>query len=208
MDSAQLNWLTNFIWNIADDVLRAVRTRAPEPRRGLREALRALVSPVPLAACAATLVLGVVLGGLLPDESVLSGVDRSAVSGTVLPREKVSPSAILDRETLGREGVRGEAVVREEKGLLVLELDLDAERAVELRLDLGGAGLSLRSFTQEGTRAGELGMGAGQVRISHPAGKGRYRLTFVPGEPAGGSLKVRVGDGESVDLTLARGGAR
>lgn len=23
MDNAQLNWLTNFIWNIADDVLRA-----------------------------------------------------------------------------------------------------------------------------------------------------------------------------------------
>lgn len=23
MDSAQLNWLTNFIWNIADDVLRS-----------------------------------------------------------------------------------------------------------------------------------------------------------------------------------------
>lgn len=24
MDQAQLNWLTNFIWNIADDVLRDV----------------------------------------------------------------------------------------------------------------------------------------------------------------------------------------
>jgi len=27
MDSAQLNWLTNFIWNIADDVLRDVYVR-------------------------------------------------------------------------------------------------------------------------------------------------------------------------------------
>ena len=27
MDSAQLNWLTNFIWNIADDVLRDVCVR-------------------------------------------------------------------------------------------------------------------------------------------------------------------------------------
>ncbi len=27
MDQAQLNWLTNFIWNIADDVLRDVYVR-------------------------------------------------------------------------------------------------------------------------------------------------------------------------------------
>src|SRR5215203_14973 len=27
MDTAQLNWLTNFIWNIADDVLRDVYVR-------------------------------------------------------------------------------------------------------------------------------------------------------------------------------------
>ncbi len=28
MDQARLNWLTNFIWNIADDVLRDVYVRS------------------------------------------------------------------------------------------------------------------------------------------------------------------------------------
>jgi type I restriction enzyme M protein len=27
MDQSQLNWLANFIWNIADDVLRDVNSR-------------------------------------------------------------------------------------------------------------------------------------------------------------------------------------
>lgn len=192
----------------ADDVLRAVRTRANEARPGWREALRLLLSPVPLAACAATLVLGVVLGGLLPDESVLFGVDRSAVTGTALPREKVAAAATLDREVLAREGVRGEAVVRAEKGLVVLDVDLESERAVELRLDLDGSGLALRSFAREGISAGEIAVTAGEVRISHPAGKGRYSLSFVPGPTGGRSLGLRVGDGEPVELALARGEAR
>jgi hypothetical protein len=188
----------------ADDVMRAVRRRAEEPRKGFREALRALFAPVPLAACAATLVLGVVLGGLLPDESVLSAGDRSALTGTALPREKVASPATLDREVFARDGVRGEAVVRAKKGLVDLDVDLDAERAVEVRLDLGGTGLTPRSFSQDGTSAGEVAMSADEVRFSHPAGKGRYHLSFAPGEPAGRSLRLRVGEGEPLELALAR----
>ena len=30
MEQAQLNWLTNFIWNIADDVLRDVYVRGKQ----------------------------------------------------------------------------------------------------------------------------------------------------------------------------------
>lgn len=191
-----------------DDVLRAVRRRSAEPRPGWREALRALFAPAPLAACAATLVLGVVLGGLLPDESGLSGAERSALTGTALPAGKVAGPATLDREVFAREGVRGEAVVRSQKGLVLLDVDLDAERAVEVRVDLGGTGLAPRSFSQEEGRAGEVAMTAGEVRISHPAGKGRYRLSFAPGEPSGRSMRLRVGDGEPLELSLAREGAR
>lgn len=192
----------------ADDVMRAVRTRAREPRPGWREALRALLAPVPLAACAATLVLGVVLGGLLPDESALTGVDRSALGGTALPREKVASSATVDRGVIARDGVRGEAVVRADKGLVVVDVDLDAERAVEVRLDLAGTGLAPRSASQEGVSAGEVAMSPAGVRISHPAGKGRYRLSFAPEETALRSLKLRVGDGEPLELALVREGAR
>lgn len=192
----------------ADDVMRAVLTRGREPRPGWREALRALLAPVPLAACAATLVLGVVLGGLLPDESALTGVDRSAFGGTALPREKVASPATLDRGVIDRDGVQGEAVVRAEKGLVVVDVDLDAERAVDVRLDLAGTGLAPRSVSQEGVPAGEVAMSPAGVRISHPSGKGRYRLSFAPGETAARSLKLRVGDGEPLELALAREGAR
>lgn len=193
----------------ADDVMRAVRHGAREPRREWREALRALLAPVPLAACAATLVLGVVVGGLLPDESVLSGEERSALTGTALPREKVAPSATLDREVFAGEGVRGEAVVRMHNGRVVLDVDLETERETEVRLDLRGTGLTPRSFAREGAAAGEVAMTPGEVRISHPAGRGRYDLSFASGqEPAGRSLGLRVGDGPALDLDLARAGPR
>ncbi len=54
---------------LADDVMSVVRRRAPrkEAQPGWREALRALFAPVPLAACACTLVVGLVLGAPAPD---------------------------------------------------------------------------------------------------------------------------------------------
>ena len=53
-----------------DGVMSAVRRRKPEKeaRTGWLEVLRSLLTPAPLAACACTLLLGVVLGGLLPSE--------------------------------------------------------------------------------------------------------------------------------------------
>ena len=77
-----------------------------------------------------------------------------------------------------------------------------------MRLDLGGTGLTPRSFSQDEGRAGEVSMTAGEVRLSHAAGKGRYRLAFAPGEPSGRSLTLRVGDGEPLELSLAREGTR
>lgn len=190
--------------SFADDVMRAVRQRAPKPRRGLREAFRALFAPVPLAACAASLVLGAVLGGLLSGEAGLTGEDHSALTGTALPREKVGAAVTLDREVTARDGVRCEAVVREQKGLVLLDVDLDAERAVVVRLELGGTGLSPRAFSQDGAQAGDMAMTASEVRFSHPAGKGRYHLSFAPGGGAGRGLRLRVGEADPVELALER----
>jgi len=52
MDQAQLNWLTNFIWNIADDVLRDVYVRGKYrdvilPMRSPRRSLKIMPTRTP-----------------------------------------------------------------------------------------------------------------------------------------------------------------
>lgn len=193
-----------------DGVMSAVRRRKPEkePRARWLEVLRSLLTPAPLAACACTLILGVVLGGFLPSESVLSRSERAALSGTALSHGRLTAPGTLDRRSLAREGFKGEAITRIEEGLLVLDLELDATRPFDVNLDLDGTGLSPRSFSQDGPPSGDVVMAAGQVRFSHPAGRRRYNVSFGFGDPGGRTLRLRLGDGEGWDLALGPEGHR
>jgi hypothetical protein len=189
----------------ADDVMSTVRRRLPEPRPGWREALRALLAPVPLAACAAALVLGVVLGGLLPqDAGLFPGRERDALSGTVLPHGRLGSSANLDRQAVAGEGVRGEAVTRIEEGRLVVDLELDTTRPVDVSLELEGTGLSPRAFSRDGPPAGDVRISAGEVRFVLPTGRGRTSVAFDRVRPGGKSLRLRVGDEGDQKLSLER----
>jgi hypothetical protein len=144
---------------------------------------------------------------VLPDESgLLSHGDRAALSGTALPRERVAAAANLDREVIAREGLRGEAVTRMEKGSLVLDVELDASCPVEVTVDLDGTGLAARAVSQDGPPGAVVTMEGRTVRIAHPAGRGRYGVSFAPGEPSGRTLKLRVGGGEALELALGREG--
>ena len=194
-----------------DGVMSAVRRRKPEKeaRPGWLEVLRSLLTPAPLAACACTLLVGVVLGGLLPpDAGLFSRSERAALSGTALAHGRLGAPGSLDRRSIAREGVTGEAVTRIEEGLLVLDLELDATRPFDVNLDLDGTGLSPRSFSQDGPPSGDVVMAAGQVRFSHPAGRRRYNVSFGIGDPGGRPLRLRLGDGEGWDLSLGREGPR
>lgn len=195
----------------ADGVMSAVRRPAPTrpARPGWRDLLRSVLSPAPLAACACTLLLGVVVGGLLPPDSRLfSGSERAALSGTAVSSGRLAGAGTLDRKVLALNGVRGEAVIRNDAGLLVVDLDLDTTRPVDVSLELATTGLSLRSFTRDGLSGGDVVLAEGQLRFSHPAGKVRYGLSFSRGGPAGRTLRLRVGDGEGWNLSLDRGRPR
>ncbi|MBK9376196.1 MAG: hypothetical protein IPN03_21345 [Holophagales bacterium] len=188
-----------------DGVMSAVRHRKPEkePRLGWIEVLRSLLSPAPLAACACTLVLGVFLGGFLPSETVLSRSERAAVSGTALSHDRMA-AGTLDRRSITREGITGEAVTRIEEGLLVLDLELEATRPFDVTLDLDGSSLSPLTFSQDGPSGGDVVMASGRVRFSHPVGRRRYEVSFGIGDPVGRTLRLRLGDGEAWDLSIGR----
>lgn len=189
-------------------VMATVHRRRMEAaeRPGWRETLRSLFAPAPLAACACALVIGVVLGGLLPSDSGLfSRSEREALSGTALSGGQLAGRGLLDRQPIARTGVRGEAVTRVDAGLLVVEVWLDADLPVAVSLDLGGTGLSPRSFSQDVPSGGDLVIADDGVRFTHPAGRNRYSLAFAAGELPGRSLLLRVGDGEVLDLAVGRG---
>ncbi len=189
----------------ADRVMAAVRRRKTEkkPRAGWLEVLRSLFTPAPLTACACTLILGVFLGGFLPSEFVFSRSERAALSGTALSQGRLAARNIAQR-SFTREGVTGEAFARIEEGLLILDLELEATRPVDVNLDLDGSGLSPRSFSQDGPPSGDVVMASGQVRFSHPVGQRRYNLSFGIRDPGGHSLRLRLGEGEAVELSVGR----
>jgi hypothetical protein len=189
-----------------DGVMSAVRPRKPEkePRARWLEVLRSLLTPAPLAACACTLILGVVLGGFLPSESIFSRSERAALSGTALSHGRLTATGTLDRRAFTRKGVTGEAVTRIEQGLLVLDLELEATRPLDVNLDLDGSGLFPRSFSQDGPPSGDVVMASGQVRFSQPVGRRRYSVSFGIGDPGGRTLRLRLGDGEAWDLSIGR----
>jgi hypothetical protein len=191
-----------------DGVMSAVRRRRPEreARPGWLQALHALFAPAPLAACACALLVGVVLGGLLPpDAGRFSRSEQAALSGTALSHGQLGAPGGLDRRSFAREGITGEAVTRIEKGLLVIDLELDAARPFDVNLDLDGTGLTPRAFSQDGPPSGDVVMAVGQVRFSHPAGRRRYTVSFGIGDPGGSVLRLRLGDGEAWAIPLGRG---
>ena len=125
-------------------------------------------APAPLAACACTLLIGVLLGGLLPSDSGLfSRKEREALSGTALSHGRLDAAGALDRRSLALEGITGEVVTRIEEGLLVLDLELDATRPFDVKLDLERTGLSPRSFPRTAPRRGR-GDGGGPGAVLPP----------------------------------------
>lgn len=195
---------------LVDDVIRA--TRRLDADRGKsrprwHERLGSLLAPAPLAACGATLVLGVVLGGLLPkDAGLLSHSEQAALSGTALGHDRLGAPAPADRLAIDRDGLEGEAAMRFDGRLVVLELRLDAAGPVDVRLDLAGSGLAPRSFAQDGPSGGDVVVSGDAVRFTHPAGRRRYVLAFArDGSPAR-LPRLRVGDGGGLALSFARQG--
>lgn len=189
----------------ADDVMSVVRRRTPREaaQPGWREALRALFAPAPLAACACALVLGLVLGTLLPsDPWPLSHSERDALAGTALPGSRLVPPGSLGQRSFSSPGVRGEAVARLEGGLVVVALELDATDPVEVRLELDGTGRSSRSFSRDVPAGGDVVMGAGRVRFTHAAGRNSYSASFDLGEEPLRTLRLEVGERESWELTV------
>ncbi len=189
----------------ADDVMSVVRRRAPREaaQPGWREVLRALFAPAPLAACACALVVGLVLGALLPtDPGLLSRAERDALTGTALPGGRLVPPGILGQRSFASQGVRGEAVARLEGGLLVVALELDATDPVEVRLELDGTGASPRSFSRDVPTGGDVVMGAGRLRFLHPAGRNVYSASFDVGKAPVRTLRLEVGGRESWELAV------
>lgn len=195
---------------LVDDVMRATRrldAGRAKARPRWRERLGSFLAPAPLAACAATLVLGVVLGGLLPkDAGLLSRPEQAALSGTALDHGRLGAPAPADRLAIDRDGLQGEAATRFDGRLVVLELRLDAAGPGDVHLDLAGSGLAPRSFAQDGPSGGDVVVSGGAVRFTHPAGRSRYVLAFAQDGSPTSLPRLRVGDGGGLALSFTRPG--
>ena len=191
--------------DLLEGVMAAVRERpgAPAPRPGWLAALRALFAPVPLAACAAALVVGVVLGALLPAGFGGSPAEREQLSGTVLPHGRLGGPGGDQPVPLRAAGVTGEASARLEGEVLVVDVSLDTRQPVEIRIALDGGEAWPRSGGRPGP-AGPEAAGSREVRLSHPAGEGRYRVALEVGPRPEGTVRLRLG--ESGDWALPIGG--
>lgn len=184
--------------DLLEDVMAAVRERphAVAARPAWVEALRGLLAPVPLAACAAALVVGVVLGALLPDGFGASPAVRESLSGTALPHGRLGGPADAPPLPIRAEGVTGEATARLEGELLVVEVRLDARQPVEMRLTLDGAEARPRAFETIRPGGADVAMGSREVRFSHRDGEGRYRIALEVGPRSEGTLRLFLGDRE------------
>lgn len=193
---------------LLEGVMAAVRerSRAEAVRPGWLEALRGLLAPVPLAACAAALLVGVVLGVLLPAGFGASPAERESLSGTALPHGRLGESADARSVAFRTGEVSGEATARRAGELLVVEVRLDARQPVEVRLVLDGAEVRPRSFERVGSGEADVVMRRGEVRIAHPGGAGRYRIGLELGPRSAGAVRLFLGDREGGALPFGRMG--
>jgi hypothetical protein len=188
---------------LARGVMAAVRARPAHTARraasrGFFSALFQGFTPLRAAALAFVLLVGLALGIVFGGHRTLYPSDHRALSGTALPKSRLSSAA---RGTLARNGLRAEASVSREGGGVVLRVEIDSPAPVAVAVE--GVGVA-RSVTRDGSPAAGMTQSRGRVDFTHSGGRSVYATTFEEDVP--GPIRLRLGDAEPLILEIPRGG--
>lgn len=191
---------------LANDVMRAIR-RGAGATSGPLGAWRSVLARRPVLGHAVSLAAGVAMGilsvGLVEPSRFYAR--EGAVSGTILPADRLASFGQLDRQGLSAEGVQGEAITRQGDGELLAELRVDSRAPLKLTLEFDPSILAPLAFERGEVGEGAVSLEPGRVRITH-AGAGEYRFVMRRRRPAGTSLRLTVtGEGVALERSLAAG---
>jgi hypothetical protein len=74
--------------------------------------------------------------------------DLTELVGSMAPNGNRGASNVLDAYTFAAEGIDGRLSLQKRNGMLLLDIDVDAERPLDILMDLGAAGVRLAALAQ------------------------------------------------------------
>lgn len=194
---------------LTDDVLHAIRRQVASPPPGWLGTLRAAFGRQPALRYGFTFASGLaaaaVLVALAGQSPPLAGLDRSQLTGTILSDHRLDGLETVDRQLFALEGVRGEAVTKRGRDLVVAEVQIDSRRPIDVVVEFDGNVLSPLGFERSMGSGTDLVVDAGQVRVRH-TGEGRYVLVLAVSERTPSPLRLKLtGEGLWFEKTLGTG---
>ncbi len=199
---------------MTDDILRLInqKRRSVPSRAGWLATLRSAFGRQPSLRYAFTFASGLALGALaaaVVDQSPFSRLDRPYFSGTILPDSRLGRLETVDRQRFTVEGVKGEATTKLGQDLVLVEIQIDASRPIDVSVEFDGNVFSPLGFERSEPSGTDVVLGGDRVRLRH-AGEGRYRLALGVSQRVPTPLRLRLsGDGLAFERTLEtrRGGS-
>lgn len=194
---------------LAGDVMRRVREkrrRASRPPAWLEAVRSTLATPTTLRyACvfAAGLVLGLAVA-LAGRPGLVSKLDGSSLSATVLPDDRLRHLEAIDRRAVSAQGLRGEVETKLAGDLVLTDIRVDSEGPVEVLAEFDPGMLRPVGIERSEGAGGEIALGADRMRLAHPGGNGRYRLVLGVRRPVPSSLRLAFKAGDrTLETSLA-----
>jgi hypothetical protein len=194
--------------DLALDVLRSLRDKPrPMARRAgwidiLASTFAAAARPRPILTFASGLAVGALVTAFLVQSIGIHRLDRSELTGTILPPQRLGHLETIDRGRLELEGVRAEVTTKHGKGVVVAEMQIESSRAVDLAVEFDASTFTPLAFERRGGATTDVQLGGDRVSLSH-AGAGRYVLVLGVREAVPSRLRLRLnGNGATIEKTL------
>lgn len=133
-----------------DRILASARLPAARRPRRAFDFARSL-SPAVLLRYGAATAAGVLLVALFYRNQPSYGpVDVTEFFGTIAPSAERSSTAVVDAFAVRAQGLSGRVTLERRDDALILDIEVDADREVEILADLGAADVRVRALAQDG----------------------------------------------------------
>lgn len=199
--------------DLAGEIMRQVGLKATSsPDRGGLPRLTHWVTRQPVLALASSLGVGLIAGllvtGLFGGRG-LAPLDESAVSGTLLPPDHLAALPVVDEARLEAPGLRGTALTRRGRAVVVAEVEILSEGGTDLTVEVDATGLHPRGFECVGRDpAGGAVIEPGRVRIRQVT-PGRCYVSLDVVGPSPDEIAIRLASGSArAEATLRTGRPR
>jgi hypothetical protein len=148
-------------------------------------------------AVAAGMLLAVGMIRILPvSESAMMG-EMSSLVGSMVQQDKELPDASRSQLAVDLEAVEGSVLLKEMKGALALQFELDSAGPVEISIPLTGSGLEFGGFVHDAKGMEVLEVSGGNVRVVN---QGSHQFVVFLRRP--GVVSKGVVDSPAPDLAV------